>query len=134
RSSSLRRYRFGVAVEGGLERVPREGRALHAHGELADAGEDGELAERAGRRADVGGRRQQAVEPLEEVLAVLERLPFEALGHHRGRGGRDRAAVALEADVLDRAVLDVDEDRERVAAERVPAVRFVRDLGRNLEV
>src|SRR6516162_2043068 len=122
-TASLRGRSRG-SVERGLESVPRQRRALDANGELANAREDRKLAEGARGRADARGRGEQAVEPLEQAPALLHRLPLQALRHHRRRRGRDRAAVPLEGDVLDRSVLDVDVDRQRVAAERVAPVGF----------
>ena len=55
----------------------------------------------------------------------LGRLPpLHELGEHRGRGLRDRAAAAFEADLVDRlaVVAEADEDRHLVAAERVLAL------------
>src|SRR5262249_13986602 len=83
--------------------------------------------ERAGGRADPGRGGQKAAEPLEQVPTLLERLPLHALGHHRRRRRGDRATVPLKRDVLDRSVLDVDEDGQRVAAERVAALGLAGD-------
>ena len=51
-------------------------------------------------------------------------LPLTMLGQHRRGRLRDRAAAALEADVLDRLAVggELDRDRDLVAAERVLAL------------
>ena len=92
----------GAALERGLQRVPGERRALDAHRELAHAREHRELAERRppGAAPSVSPvtrswKRSKSASRLRAGLAL------HALGHQRRRGGRDRAAAALEADVLD---------------------------------
>src|SRR5215471_7911591 len=115
----LLRGRALGAREGRAQRVPGERRALDAHRELAHAGEDAELAEvaRGGGRARIA--RDEAVEALEEALDLGERAALHRLGHQGGRALRDRAAGALEADGAQHAVLDVGEDVDAVAAERI---------------
>ena len=97
----LGRDRAIFSGERGLQRVPRQRRALDAHGKLAHAGEHRELAELGRARLP---RRRAAVtrswKRSKSASASARVLPFSALGHHRGRGRRDRAARALEADVL----------------------------------
>src|SRR5687768_2388200 len=64
----LRLDRLLVAAERGLQRVPRERRALHARGELAHAREHGQLAELRRRvlLAAVRRRGHERVEALEQ--------------------------------------------------------------------
>src|SRR5260370_13570001 len=61
------------------------------------------------------------MEALEELLGLVEGLPFKARGHHRSRGPGDGAARTLEADITDHSVLDVQVDPDLIAAERVVA-------------
>src|SRR5918998_1006149 len=49
-------------------------------------------------------------------LDLLERPTLVLLGHHRGPGLADRAALALKADLLDRAILGLQVHRHHVAA------------------
>ena len=44
---------------------------------------------------------EQRVHALEQLLRLGARLALDGLGHHRGRGHRDGAAIALEAQVGD---------------------------------
>ncbi len=53
--------------------------------------------------------------------ASRARLALDRLGHQRGRRGRDRAALALEADVLDLVVRDLQPQRQAVAAQGIEA-------------
>src|SRR5262245_23222010 len=78
-SSLLRLHRLGLAVHGGLERVPRQARALHPHGELAHARESRELAQlRSGVVVGlVRGRGHELVEALEERLGVRAALALQ---------------------------------------------------------
>src|SRR6185436_10897651 len=52
-------------------------------------------------------------------------LALDALRHHRGRRGVDRAARALEADVRHDVAVEADVDGGPVPAERVVPVRAV---------
>src|SRR4030095_13777588 len=133
---ALLRRGLALALERGLQRVPGQRGALHAYGELAHAGEGGELAELGTRVLAGAGRvaRKEAVEALEEPLHLLAALALERLRHHRGRGGRDRATRALEAHVLDDPVLEPHVDRGLVAAEGVEALGAPRGLGHLPEV
>ena len=109
-----------AAGEGGLQRVPGERGALDAHGVVAHAREDLQLFQVRASGLRPRGRRDQVVELLEERLGLRLRHPLDALRHHRGGRGRDRAALALEGDLGDAALL-VESDRHMllVAAERV---------------
>ena len=91
----------GLAEAGGLDHLEAEHRALHPRGGDVDPEqvEDGLL------------RHPQ------DLLAAHA---GELVGQQRGRGGRDRAALALEAHLRDAVVLiELDEDVLLVAAERV---------------
>src|SRR5579864_1012580 len=96
--------------------MPGQGGTLDPHRILAHAGEGAAGGAAAGGRAG-----DQGVEALEEAPRLLERLAAQRLGHHRGRGGRDGAADALEGDVLDPPLIDPQEDLHPVAAEGVVA-------------
>src|SRR6185437_5813230 len=63
----------------------------------------------------------EAMKLLEQRLGVGERLAFDGGSHERRRSFRDGAALALEADIVDRVAgtAELDPERERVAAERV---------------
>src|SRR5262245_63919645 len=122
---SLRRDGLRLAVERRLHRVPGERSALDPYRELAHAGEDRQLSQRPRGCAGGRGRRQEVMEPLEEVLSLVESLSLQALRHHRSRRRRDRAAVPPKGDVLDAVVLHVEIHGERVAAEGVPAAGLV---------
>src|SRR5207302_1842134 len=69
--------------------------------------------------------RDHSMEALEQRLGLGDRLPFDAVGHQRRRGLRDRAPRSLEADVLDAAVFDLEIDRQTVAAQRIVAFGFL---------
>src|SRR4029450_2738936 len=133
---SLLRRGLTLALERGLQRVPGQRGALHAHRELADAPAGGEPAEAAGcvLPGARGVARDEVVEALEEPLHLLPALALERLRHHRGGGRRDRAARALEAHVLDDPVLEPHVDRRLVPAERVEALGAARGLGQLAEV
>ncbi len=70
----------------------------------------------------LGDPGEHVVEDLEELPRLGDALALDRLGHQRGRGGADGAAVALEADLLDDPVLDPQVDLDDVAAQRVVAV------------
>src|SRR5579862_1450253 len=127
-------YRQSAALEGGAQGVPGQAGALDAHGELGDARENGELAECRGVFLRLLLTRHQPMEALEKRLRFRPRLPLQARRHHRGRGLRDRAARALEADLPDHVSLEANVHRDLVPAERVVALRAaVRPL-QDLEV
>src|SRR5512143_2200481 len=93
----LRAHGLRLLVERGVQRVPGEARALHARGELADAAEDGQLAE---RRLDllVDTARHHPVELLEQLPGLGHRLPLHRVGHEGRRRPGDGAPRALERD------------------------------------
>src|SRR5262249_16598943 len=101
---SLRRDGLVVAArDRGLERVPREARALHPRRVFAHTRERGELVE---VRGGLAGAREQTVNLLEQRERRVDRLSLDAFGHQRGRGDRDRAARSFEADILDSTIAD----------------------------
>src|SRR6185295_13462603 len=112
--------------------MPHQGGALDAHRKLAHAAEDGELAEL--RRPLAGSRGDQRVEILEQGAGRFDGAALERLRHQRGRRGRDGAAGALEGDVADAAVLEVEEHGHLVAAERVVPFRLMVRLRQGTEV
>src|SRR5207245_9979206 len=95
RASSLQGHGFLLRLERRLERVPREARALHADRELADAGEDRELAE--GRVYRIPGTaRDHLAKSLEQAGRLGLRLALHRVRHQGGRRLRDGAALADE--------------------------------------
>ena len=110
-------------MHSGLERVPREAGAFHAHGILTNAAEDRQLAERVGFDLRARRRGHQPVERVEQLVGLVERLALERVGHQRRRRLGDRAAGALEPQILDHVALEVEVDRDFVAAQRVVALR-----------
>jgi len=54
--------------------------------------------------------------------ASLSVFPLTLSVHHRRRRFRDRASRSLEAGVFDRAVLDLQVERQPIPAERVVAL------------
>src|SRR4051812_43689819 len=99
-----RRLRLPVdraAEPGALEHLERQQRALHA------------------RRRDVDPE-QLEDERAVELQQVGDRHALDLVGRHRRRRLADRAAVAVEADVLDRAVAgDAEHHAQLIAAQRV---------------
>src|SRR2546428_12731234 len=121
RASSLQGHGLLLRLERRLERVPREARALHADRELADAGEDRELAE---GRVDRIPRtaRDHLTKSLEQTGRLGLRLALHRVRHQGSRRLRDRAALADERDVRDVPVVEAQGDGHPIPAERgVPA-------------
>ena len=88
--------------------MPAQARALDARGILPHARQRGELAEILGARRIVG---EQAVHAVEQRERLAAGLALDRLGHERGGGGGDRAALPLEADVLDAVVGELQPQR-----------------------
>src|SRR5437763_36650 len=61
-------------------------------------------------------------------------LALQDLGHQGGRGGRNRAAAPLEADIGDAVALDREINRDPVAAQRVVAARQMRWMFESAEI
>jgi hypothetical protein len=129
----FRARRAAFRLERGVQRVPGQAGALHPRRELANAAEDGQLAEALLHRVLDAGR-YHPVELLEHPLGFFDRPALDGVGHERGRGARDGAAGPLERDTLDDAALDVDLYREMVPAERVATLRVAVRLGQRAEV
>src|SRR3954453_21527038 len=111
-----RRLRLPVdrpAEPGALEHLQRQQGALHA------------------RRRDVDPEQIEDERPV-ELEQVGDRHALDLVGGHRGGGLADRAAVPVEADVLDRArVVDAQHHAQLVATKRVRVLELeVRRLHR----
>src|SRR6185312_9560457 len=114
---SLRGDGGRAALQRGIQGMPAEARAFDARRELAHAGQGCELAERlVGRRVLLSQQRMDAAVQRQHRLPVLA---LYRLRHERCRSGRDRAVLALEADVLDAVVLHPQPYRQPVPAQRV---------------
>jgi hypothetical protein len=57
----------------------------------------------------------------EQPGGLVARLALDGFAHERGRGGRDRAAAAFEAQVADQVAGQVDVEEQSVAAQRIVA-------------
>jgi hypothetical protein len=76
--------------------------------------------------------RHHPLERAGEGTGLVDRLALHRGGHHRRGRLADRAALAVDAQVGDPAVLDVEEDDDLVAAQRVEALDAVRGWHRQL--
>src|SRR5205807_1768685 len=56
---------------------------------------------------------------VEQAAGLLDGQPLERIGHQRRGGGRNGTARALEGDIPDAAIREIQEDRDPVATERV---------------
>ena len=81
-----------------------------------------------------GGAGHPGVKLREQSARLVERLALQHLGHQRRRGGRDRAAAPLEADIVDPVAVDREIDRDPVAAQRVVAARQMRRMIERVEI
>src|SRR6266446_596632 len=120
--ASLGRDRRSCSVESGAQRMPGQGGALHARGELPDAREHGELAQLLGIDLAPGSLADHRVDPLEERFRLCLGLLLQRGRHQRGRGLGDGAAGALEADVLDHVAGELQVQRDLIAAEWIDPV------------
>ena len=59
---------------------------------------------------------------LEHLLDLGSGLALDGLGHHRGRGLGDGAALALEADVANHAVGDIEVNGHVIATQGIGAL------------
>src|SRR4029077_15351604 len=107
-----------LALQRSAQSVPRESRALHAHGILRNSRERLELAEVIVRFGAVFAR-HDVVESLEQLFGFLGTLAFQCLRHHRRRSFGDGATGALEGDIANLAVSNLEINREMIAAERI---------------
>src|SRR5690242_1210381 len=100
--------------------MPRERRAFHSRWIVAHAAKHHQFSQIL-RRGLIGG--QERVELFQEPQSLLSGLALQALGHERSRGGRNRAAGAVETGILHHIVLDLEVQFQLVAAQRVVAFR-----------
>src|SRR5438132_25795 len=93
---SLHLLKFGLASVGGgqalRQGVPRQGRALDPHRELAHSLQGLERFELLGKRLERSLREHHALERLHELARLGHRPALEGFGHHRGRRLADDAA------------------------------------------
>ena len=83
-----------------LPRHPGQQRALHARGELRDAGERDPVLQHLLVGLHVALALHQGQELLVDRHRLVDRLADHEVGHHRGRRLRDRAAHGVVGDVL----------------------------------
>jgi hypothetical protein len=110
------------SFERGVHRVPGKARAFDARGKVAHPGENRQTAQMVRRRFLIQFARHHPVKLVKERFRFLFALALDALRHHAGGGLRDGATGALEADIFDNFVFQLQIDRQLVAAERVIAL------------
>src|SRR5512142_2276055 len=66
---------------------------------------------------------------LEQIFCFGAGLSLDGGGHQRGRCLGDGAPLSLEAHVDDGVVLELDPERQRVAAQRIPALNGATRIG-----
>ena len=103
---------------------PRQQRALHAGGELGDAGERDAVLEALLVGLHLALALHQGEELLVDLHRLVDRLADHQVGEHRRRGLRDRAAERVVRHVLDHALGQVHAQRHLVAAGRVDVVHL----------
>ena len=108
-----------LVLERLIKRVPGEHGAFDARGHVADALEREGLIEILQLRLVRDLALDHADEFLRERARLLDALAADEVDHHVGRGLADGAADARERGVLDDAVLDLELERDLVAAARV---------------
>src|SRR3989440_1094913 len=119
---SLGRDRRVRSVERGTQRVPGQGGALHARGELPHAREHGELSHLLHIDLALRSFADHRVDALEERLRFRLGLVLQRGRHQRGGGLGDGAAGPLEADVLDHVARELQVEGDLIAAERVDSL------------
>ena len=103
--------------------MPAQTRAFHAGREFAHTRQRCELAEF--RRIDVGVLlRQQCMHVVEQRFHFGAGLAFHGFGEQRGRRHGDRAAAAVELHFPDAIAIEIDVQRQPVAAKRIVTVRM----------
>src|SRR5205814_6456586 len=105
--ASFRRYHLIVALQRRVQRMPRERGAFYAGRELRHSGERRQPAQFFFVEAAAPLAGDELVERIEQLLRLGALLPLHRRAHHRRRRLRDRAAVAGEADVLDRVAVEL---------------------------
>src|SRR5688500_5755276 len=115
-----------LALERRFERVPCERCALDPNWKFLDARkclQRGQFFRPLDMPAFLG---DHFVESPEQFMRLVDRSPLDSLGHEGGGGRGNRAARALEADVLYFAATDLQMHVNFVAAQRVKALGMVR--------
>ena len=107
-------------VERRVQRMPAQACAFDPRRKFAHSRECGELAEVLRRRRILLG--QELMHALIDLLHCCAILALDRFGHERCGGGGDRAALALEAQILDAVAVEAHRQRQTVAAQWVEAL------------
>ena len=99
--------------------MPAQAGAFDACREFAHTRERGEFAQ-IGRRGI--GLRQQCVHLVEHRADAAAVAAFDRFGHQRGRGHRNRTAIAVKLQVGNDIALQVEGDRELIATQWIVSV------------
>src|SRR3954466_3814049 len=104
-----------VALERGLERMPRQARALHPHRKLTHTGEHRQLSQILGRL--IGWRRHYVMKTLEQFAGFADGVALDGIGHERRGRLRNGTAATLERDVGDHVAVDLHVQVQPITAE-----------------
>lgn len=132
----FRKLLFGgcnrLIVQCGVHGVPGQRRAFYSDREFSHAGEHSQIAKAIAVVFFIADYRiagDHAMKLLEKCFRLLLALALQRLRHHAGCGFGNRAAGALEADFLHRALFQIQIDGEVITAERIEALgRMIRRL------
>src|SRR5271155_3252826 len=98
--------------------MPAQTRALYARRKFAYARKGGKLSELIAGGSIVG---EQAMHTVEQLQGLIATPTFDGLGHERGGRRRYGASLTLESNVADGPVVELDAQRQVIAAHRVVA-------------
>src|SRR5581483_6465805 len=110
---------LGRALHCGVDGVPRKARAFDARREFPHAGEDLQPPQMIRFSFGIKLAFHHPVEFIKEYFDFFLRLALHRRGHHRSRSFRDRATRALKADVFDDITVQLQVERQLIAAERI---------------
>src|SRR5205085_7397560 len=126
-----------TALQRRFESMPRQRCAFDPHREGLDAGQRFEpfdiFFQGFWRYAGLAAGHPR-MELRKQRARLRDGLALQDLGHQGGRGGRNRAAAPLEADIGDAVALDREINRDPVAAQRVVAARQMRWMFESAEI